>query len=288
MSASLEAMRAELRRAWPYALVLALGLGTVVVVGANLSNAFPSQSRPFGWPGPASLENGVAMVRTEIVLACTLPALLLGATALRGRDPREDPARTLLPALATDAALLVVAAFLAALIAFVGAARSPPAALLAFGSAESLLALAFFSMGYLAAAVASRHAVAAAFGVWAFFTLVYENWTRVILFRQVGYDPLASGDFPTWFWVSQGLSPLTAYRGVLILWRPGFMDYLEKAALSGAALPAWMTPATFAGILLVMWVLAPVALALGAWWVRGRIARAGSPSGLWQKAGIAR
>src|SRR5581483_12146089 len=103
----------ELRRAWPYALVLALGLGAVVTVGANISNAFPSQARPFGWPGPASFENAVAMVRPDIVLATTLPALLLGATALRRHDPREGG---LLPILAVDAALLLVAAFVASFL----------------------------------------------------------------------------------------------------------------------------------------------------------------------------
>lgn len=279
----LASVRGELRRAWPYALALALLLGAVVVVGANLSNAFPSQERPFGWPGPANLENGVAMVRTEIILACTLPALLLGATALRARDPREDSPADLLPALGVDVALLVVAAFAAALIAWIGAAKSPFPAVVAFGTAEALLALAFFSLGWLAAALFGSHGVAAAGAIWLFFTAVYENWTRVILFRQVGYGPLASGQFPSWFWASQALSPLTAYRGVLILWRRGFMDYLEKAALGSAALPAWMTPATFASVMIAMWVVLPLGLALGAWWLKGR--RRPAPAGDTAKSG---
>jgi hypothetical protein len=274
VSATLDAMRAELRRAWPYALVLALVLGAAVVVGANLSNAFPSKDHPFGWAGPANFENAVAMVRPEIVLACTLPALAMGATALRRRDPREQGPASLLPALGVDAALLVAAALLAAIIGFVGAAKTTSDALVAFASAQALLALAFFALGYLAGALVPRHALPAALAVWSFFNLLYEGMTRVALFRQMGYDRLSAGEFPAWFWVSQALSPLAAYRGVLILWRRGFMDYLEKAALGNAALPAWMTPATFALLMLALWVALPLGLALGAWWLRGRLERA--------------
>lgn len=263
----------ELRRAWPFALVLGLVLGAVVVLGANLSNAFPSRDRPFGWPGPASFENGVAMVRGDIVLATTLPALLMGATALRERHPTEDGPRTLLLIFGVDAALLVAGAFLAAGIGAWGAAKAPPQAFLAFAVASALLALAFWSLAFLVSALLPRHRIATSLGVWGFFNLLYEGTARTILFRQEGYEPLASGQFPMWFWVSQALSPLTSYRGVLILWRPGFKDYVEKAILTPETpLPAWMTPFNFGAVMVALWILIPVGLALAAWWTRGRLA----------------
>ena len=93
---------------------------------------------------------------------------------------------------------------------------------------------------------------------------------RVILFRQVGYEKLTSGDFPSWFWISQAASPLTAYRGVLVLCRRGFMDYIERAALGNATLPFWMTPATFCALLLFVWIAIPISLGLTAWRWRTR------------------
>jgi hypothetical protein len=140
----------------------------------------------------------------------------------------------------------------------------------AFAAAHALLALAFFALAFLVASLVPRHGIPASVAVWGFFAFIYEGWMRVILFRQQGYDKLTAGEFPAWFWTSQAASPLTAYRGVLILWRRGFMDYLEKAALGNAALPAWMTPATFSALLLVVWVAIPVGLGLAFWQWRGR------------------
>jgi len=271
-----EPFASEAKRAWPYALALAALLGSVVAVGANLSNAFPSQERPFGWPGPASFENGVAMVRPDILLATTLPALLLGATALRARDAKTERAGVLLPILAVDALLVAAACFVGALVAFLAAAKSPVEALFAFAAASTLLALAFYSLAFLVSALLPRHAIAPSLAIWGFFTSVYESLTRVILFRQVGYGPLASGDFPPWFWVSQAASPFTVYRGVLILWRRGFMDYVEKAALGNAVLPSWMNAGTFALVMLGLWIVLPLGLALGAWQFRGRASVASS------------
>jgi hypothetical protein len=57
---------------------------------------------------------------------------------------------------------------------------------------------------------------------------------------------------------------------VLILWERGFMDYLEKAALGQATLPAWMNPGTFAALTLVLWVALPVGLGLLVWHWKGR------------------
>src|SRR5438067_2852838 len=132
MHAALAAARAELRRAWPLALALALGAGAVLVVGVNLSNAFPSQDRPFGWPGPSSFENGVAMVRPELVLATTIPALLLGVRALNRREPHADGPAALLGIFALDAMLLFLAAFVAAVIGKLGASRTTALAFVAF------------------------------------------------------------------------------------------------------------------------------------------------------------
>ena len=263
------AARAELRRAWPFALVLALALGAVLVVGANLSNAFPSQERPFGWPGPASFENGVAMVRDQLVLAATLPALALGATMPARRQP-EGP-------LAADAALVALACGVAALLGAWGASTAPPDAVIAFWAAHALLALAFWALALVCAAFARKHALPLALAVWTLFVALWENGTRWILFRQVGYGPLSTGQFPSWYYVSQALSPLSAYRGVLILWRRGFMDAIERAVLGQAALPPWMTPGVFAAFLVGFWIALPAGIATLVWRVRGRAARSKAP-----------
>lgn len=265
---------AELRRAWPYALVLALGLGATVAVGANLSNATPSADRPFGWPGPSSFENGVAMVRPLVVLAASLPALCLGATLLRGRDARAGFA-LVGPAVGVDLALLGLAPFGAALLGAWGSAQSPFGALVAFTVAHALLAWSFYCLSLFIATLASRHALPAALAAWVAFNAVYENAVRWAVFRQAGYEAVVAGAFPPWFYVSQVFSPLSAYRGALILWRPGFMDYVEKAVLTGAQLPAWMVPSTFIALMLALWVALPLSLGALVWWLRGR---AGSPA----------
>jgi hypothetical protein len=261
---------AEIRRAWPYALVLAAALGAVVVAGADLSNAFPSKSRPFGWPGPSSFENAVAMVRPELVLAASLPALLLGATALARRDPRRDGAAALGIVVGLDAALLALATLVAALVGKWGSFATPADAFWAFAAAHALLALACYGFAFLASAIARGHAPALALAAWLGFTALYDDVTQTMLFRQAGYDRLVAGDFPPWFFVAQAFSPETLYRGVLILWDRKLMDYEEQAALANAALPAWLTPATFAGLLAATWFVVPIALGTGVWMLRRR------------------
>lgn len=272
MTTFADEMRSEARRAFPYALVLMAALGTVVSVGAHYSNAFPSQGRPFGWEGPARFENAVAMVRGDLVLAASVPALLLGAVAFRGRDPSVDGVRRMGAAFASHALLLAAACFCAGAIGGLVAFKTPTNAFLAFSVAHALLALSFYSLAFLCGALFGRYAPAAAALVWLAFNAVYESLVRTVVLRQVGGEALAQGLFPAWFYVAQALSPLSAYRGVLILWERGFMDYLEKAALGKAALPAWMNPATFAALTLVLWVALPVGLGMLAWRWKTRLA----------------
>ena len=279
-----EQMRAEARRALPYGLVLMLALGLAVSVGAHLSNAFPSEGRPFGWEGPARFENAVAMVRGDLVLAASLPALLLGARALRGLDPATHGAGRMPPAMLAHALVLATACFGAGAIGGMVAFKTPLAAYVAFSTAHALLALSFYSLAFLGAAFTRRHAVAVAAGVWLFFNAAYEGLVRTAVFRQAGYHALAAGQFPSWFYVAQALSPLSAYRGVLILWERGFMDYLEKTVLGDANLPAWMHPGSFAALTLALWVALPLGLAAGLWWWKARAhaaqaARCGVPEG---------
>jgi hypothetical protein len=101
---------------------------------------------------------------------------------------------------------------------------------------------------------------------------------RTILFRQEGYDNLTAGLFPTWFFVAQGFSPLTAYRGVLILWDRKFMDGLEKATVGAAALPSWLNPLTMAAFLTALWIALPLGIAGLLHWWRGREARVPEPT----------
>lgn len=270
----------DLRRGLPYALVLAVLLGAVLGIGAHYSNAFPSEGHPNGWPGPAHFENAVAMVRNDLVLAASVPALLLGARCLDGFEPSRDRGRRLLCAFTTQGVLLSTAAFAAGGIGAAVAFKTPFDAWLAFGTAHALLAVAFFALGFLWAAVLRRHALALAAAVWIFFLGCYEALVRTILFRTVGGEAVAAGQFPDWFWAAQAASPLSAYRGILILWRPSFRDYLEHAALDHASLPSFLVPGTFIALMLVLWVLVPLGIALAVWWVRGRVqvSRATSPS----------
>lgn len=263
----------ELRRAAPYAILLALGLGAVVVAGAHLSNAFPSEKAPFGWPGPASFERGVAMVRSDLVLATSIPALLLGARALRSHEPSKHGATSLLAVYGVHAGALALAIVLAATIGAVGAGTTPVDAWFAFVVAHVVLALSFYSLAFLFACYLREHALVAAAATWIFFLGIYEAVTRTILFRTEGYDKLSSGAFPDWFWAAQGLSPLSSYTGILILWRDRFRDYMETEALKNAVLPSWLVPATFVGLALALWMLLPLGLGLLGWWWRGRDAQ---------------
>lgn len=264
----------EARRALPLALVLALGLGAIVTVGAHYSNAFPSESQPFGWPGPASFENAVAMVRSDLVLAASVPALVLGARALAGREPTRDRAGSLVAVWGVHAAILALAVVVAAALGAWGAGRTPPEAWFAFVTAHVVLALSFYSLAFMWACFLHEQALAAALAMWLVFLGMYEAVTRTIVFRTEGYHALASGAFPDWFWAAQGLSPLSSYTGILILWRPKFRDYLESAALENAVLPGWLVPATFVALATVLWMILPLALGHLAWWWRGRSAGA--------------
>lgn len=260
----------EARRSAPYAALLAVALGVVVTVGANLSTAFPSEKAPYGWPGVAGFENAVAMVRGDLVLAASLPAVLCGAMALRGaRRTRDLPI-----AFGVDAAMLTLACFVGATIGSIGAARTPIVAFVAFSVAHAILALSFYSLAFLCAALVRNHALPVAMGAWLVFNAAYEGIVRTNLFRQYGYFRLAAGEFPTWFFAAQALSPLSAYRGILILWDRKFMDYIENAALGKAVLPSWVNPLTFSLFALAFWVLLPLGLAMLAWWWRTKRASA--------------
>ena len=269
MTSFADQVRGEVRRALPYGLVLMLALGVALTVGAHQSNAFPSESRPFGWEGPARFESAVAMVRSDLVLAASIPALLLGARALAGREPSADRTSQLGVVLLAHALTLVVACLGAGAIGGMTTFKTTPNAYWAFSVAHALLALSFYSLAFLCAAVFRRHALPAAAAVWLLFNAAYEGLVRTLVFRQVGWHGVTTGEFPAWFYVAQAFSPLAAYRGTLILWERGFMDYLEQRVLGTAALPAWMNPATFAGLTLVLWVALPLGLAAGAWaWKR--------------------
>jgi len=272
MNALAAASLAEARRAWPYALVLAVALGAVIVAGANHSNATPSRDRPFGWPGPANFENAVAMVRGDLVIAATLPALLLGATALSRRDPPGGAPARIHAIIGVDALLVVAATLVAATIGVVGTFKTPPVAFQAFVVAHALLALSFYALAFFCAGVFRKHAVALALALWLTFDSLYEHVAQTAVMRQVGYDQLIAGNFPSWFFVAQAFSPMSAYRGILILWDRKFMDYVERAALGNAALPLWMVPSTFVVFTLAFWIVLPLALACLVRRVRARAA----------------
>lgn len=263
-----ERIPSDVRRGAPYALVLALVLGFAVVLGAHLSHAWPSRDRPFGLPGPSSFEYAVAMVRPDLVLATTLPAVLLGARALESRSPTRDGALRVMGVAGMHAILLVLAVLAAAGIGVWGAKRTPGEAFVAFTVAHSLLALAFYTIGFVWAASLQRHAVAAALTTWAALVMFYDSFVKLRVLREVGLPGLEAGTLPEWFYAAQAFSPLTVYRGVLILWRDNFRDAVERAMLDGAALPAWMNSATFSAVMIVMWVALPLAIALGIWKAR--------------------
>lgn len=260
---------AALRRAAPYAIVLALALGATLALGAHLSNAQPSASRPFGWDGPAKFTNGVAMVRGDLEVVATLPALLLGVRAVGDLAPRRDRARDLARVFGVHAATVAVAVAFGTGIGVVAADPTTWNAVLVFLAAHALLAVAFLALGVLVAAVAARPAFAAALGAWMLIVHVYERAVRLVLYRTAGYDRLVAGDLPAWFYGAQAASPLSSYRGVLILGERGFMDWLEKAALGKAALPGYVNPWTFGSALAVVWIALPLGAALVVWAWRG-------------------
>lgn len=273
----------DVRAGLPYAVVLALSLGFAVVLGAHQSNAQPSPDRPFGWAGPSAFGNAVAMVRKDLVLAATLPALLMGANALRRRDPARDGALPLIGIFAAHALMLGVAALAAAQIGAWGSFYAPEGAFWAFTVAHGLLAIAFYAIGFLAATIAPRFALPAALAAWAAFVLYYDDLVETLVLREIGLPGVQEGAFPSWFFVAQALSPLAAYRGILILWREEFRDYVEKIILGEAQLPAWMNPGVFSAALFLLWIALPLALALGIWRLRAWRATRRTPSAVAQE-----
>lgn len=269
---------AALVRAGPYAAVLALALGLCLALGSNLSNSYPSEQKPFGWPGPASFDAGVATVRPQLILAASVPAVVLGAQSLnRLRPGRDGPLRFGAHVLG-DAALLGVATFAAGGIGAWAASRTNPDSYVAFSVAHLLLALAWYALGVLFSVLSRRHGLAAALGAWGLFAVLYENFVRWRVFREAGRPAISSGALPAWFYTAQVFSPIACYRGVLILWRKGFRDYEERAVLDKAALPPWVTSSNFAVFMVVVWIVLPLAVALLGWWLLGKPARQPKPA----------
>lgn len=252
---------------WPYALVLAAALAGALWIGANLSNATPSSSRPYGWPGTADFDAAVASMRPALVLAASVPGLLMGLAAAR-RPPARRAPRQSLPPIMLDLALLALGAYVGAHVGALGARRAAGAAVTLFVTAHLLLAWVAYAMAQLASSVSRRHGAALAAGLWMADVGLSDSFVRWHLFRDAGYTNLAAGRFPGWFYASQAASPTAAYRGMLILGRPGFRDYTEHAALDGATMPAWLTPALFVWVLVLLWVALPLAYAQGISWVR--------------------
>jgi hypothetical protein len=256
------------RRSWPYALVLALALGATVAVGVNLSNAYPSEAKPFGWPGAANFQNGVAMVRKEILLAASLPALGLALASLRPLEPRRHTVAFLGGIVGADLLALALGVGLAGAWGAWAASKATWGAYWAFVAAHVLLAWAFYSLTLLVAAAARPRATAAALALYTFYLAVFDNLLQWRVFREAGYHRLQAGQFPDWFLAAQAGSPISAYRGFLILDWPPFRDGLENAVLKGATLPPWANAATFAGVLLGLWIVLPLGLTASVWKLR--------------------
>lgn len=254
------------RSGLPAAALLAAAVGLAVAIGANLSNATPSADKPYGWPGAANFEGGVATVRPELVLATTLPALLLGLRALPAQSNPHP--KSALAALAGASLLVPAALLVATLVGALAAAPSPPGAYLAFWVAHSALALSLLALGFLARVVSPRHGPLAGLAAWCLFAVLLDGAVRWQLFRTEGYHNLAVGQLPGWFYAAQVLSPLALYRALLIVWQPGFRDWLEHAALDNATLPSWLDPAVLTPLLILLWFVVPAAIALAILWRR--------------------
>lgn len=241
----------------PFALLLGLALGLGVLLGANLSNSFPSEQQPHGWPGPASFSNGVAMDRSMFLLAATVPGLLLGITAFRGAKAPTRDVSAFMVAAATHVGLIFGGAYLGAGIGAWAASETAPGAVNAFAVSHALLAGVFYAFGTLAAVALGPIGPAAGGTAWILYVVLYENATRWKVLREMGYAGLQAGAFPGWFFLAQALSPVAAYRGLLIIWHPPFRNWEEQAILGDAALPAWMTPRVL-GLVLALWILVPL------------------------------
>lgn len=254
-----------LGRVWPYALFVALALGGVVAVGVNLSNAYPSEQRPFGWPGTSSFPNGVAMVREELVVAAALPALVAGFVAMRRLEPRVHGAAFLGGIAAAGLLALALGVAVGGLLGTWAASKSSPSAYGSFFAGHMLLAWAFFALAVFAIASLRRYGTALAGAAFVFFVAVYDNLLQWRVFREAGFHRLQAGQFPDWFLAGQLGSPVASYRGFLILDRPQFRDGLERAVLGDAVLPTWANSDLFAAGLLAFWIILPLGLAASAW-----------------------
>ncbi len=246
--------------ALPFALILGLGLGFAVFVGANMSNAFPSEDRPFGWPGPSNFSNGVAMDRSMFVLAATASGLLLGLWALRRDVSRDMTLGDFGAAAVSHLALLFGGAYLGAGIGDWAASETQPGTIHAFAVSHALLACAFYALGAALAVGLGPVGAPAGAGVWVFYVALFENITRWRVFRDVGYHGIQAGQLPGWFYLAQAASPIALYRGLLIIWHPPFRNWEEQAVLADANLPAWMTPEIL-GAALAVWVVVPLEIA---------------------------
>jgi hypothetical protein len=233
---------------------IALGLALAVAIGAHYYNAWPSAARPFGNPGAADFGQGASMVRFELSLIASLPALALGVTALGGLGTRVEAAARI----GTLGLLLVGSVLAGSVLAALAVSDAPASSILAFAAAHIVLALSFFGIGLLCGASPWPAPTAAAAGTLA---LLAEPLLRIQLFRGAGFHALAAGGFPDWFYASQVL-PYQGYRDMLILQTPEFRDGLERAVFANAALPSWMNPLLLGGILLALWFVVPAALAV--------------------------
>lgn len=238
-------------------MILGLALGFAVFVGANMSNAFPSEDRPFGWPGPSNFSNGVAMDRSTFVLAATVPGLLLGLYAFRRDVSRAMTLDEFGAAAASHVALLFGGAYMGAWIGDWAASETAPGAIQTFAISHALLASAFYGLGAVFAVSFGPVGAPVGAGVWVFYVALFENITRWRVFREVGYHGIQAGQLPGWFYVAQALSPIAAYRGLLIIWHPKFRNWEEQAVLADANLPAWMTPEIL-GPVLAVWTVVPL------------------------------
>jgi uncharacterized membrane protein YozB (DUF420 family) len=245
-------------------------LGAVVVVGANLANSYPSQDHPHGWPGAANFDGGVATVRPQLVLAATVPGLLLGLSTGTRLSPRRHGPLQAGAVLGVDVFLVAAACWLGTSIASWGVSKTSEEAYWAFFTAHLLLALCFYSLALLSAVTVPTSPALPAGVLWVLFAVVYEIWVRWKTLRAAGYEGLSAGAFPAWFFVAQAWSPLAVYRGLLILWHPGFRDYEERAVLGDLALPPWMNAPVFGALFAFAWVLLPLESAWVVWTLRQR------------------
>ncbi|HEX9815683.1 MAG TPA: hypothetical protein VGB18_01770 [Candidatus Thermoplasmatota archaeon] len=252
----------------PFAVLLALGLGFTVWVGAELSHAYPSDSAPNGWPGPASFDAGVATLRPQLVLAAAIPGILLGLmSARRFRIGITGPVRSGALILG-DLALIAIAAWGAAVIGREGAAKTANEAFWSFTGAHALLAASFYALAMLSS-VTFRKAPALVVGVLGTgYVAVYDSFLRWKALRELGIVGLRAGALPAWFYAAQAASPISLYRALLIIWHRGFMNSEERAVLGNATLPPWMTVEILATLLLFLWILIPLELAWIVWTLR--------------------